>query len=118
MSAEDVLTRMRKMRDNDAPWQLVADRLNERYGVDLSKSTYRNWLEKGIEPADKRVRRAFGLGPRACPTCHRKENTPRHSIKRTQMTPEMHWWRNQLTSRDRRETIKSLFYSTNRKRTR
>ena len=96
---------MRAWRRLGFSWRVIAQMMNARYGVHLSKTAYEQWLVRGREPADPDARMKLRLGLRVCPTCHRKE-TPRHSYQ--PKDPDMLRWRNSLTPEQRRIGIRFL----------
>lgn len=89
-------------------WAKTAKYFNEFYGINLSKTAYRNWIEDNREPADKMVRLRLELGLYTCPTCKRKIQL-RQTIE---LKEYMKWWRN-LSVVKRRGIIK-VFYEDNK----
>jgi hypothetical protein len=83
-------------------WEKCKEFFNAKYGVNISKAAYSQWITKGIEPADEAVRSAFGLGARLCPTCkHRMTKIDTVKVSR-QIDPVEHWWRNILSKHERK----------------
>lgn len=60
------------------------------------------------DPDDPRIRSALGLGQKVCEHCKRKLAPPRKAIPRTAMTPAQAWWRNELTSDQRKHYIQIM----------
>lgn len=58
-------------------WRKVARQLNERFGVELSHTAWRDYAEGRHDIANPATRARLGLGARACPICGRKPIAPR-----------------------------------------
>ena len=63
-------------RTRPRSWQRTADEFNKKYGADKSKGWYLKIATQGYDPASQEDRHTFGLGPRPCPTCHRRITVP------------------------------------------
>jgi hypothetical protein len=57
-------------------WQIVAD------AHSLTKGEAFAIAVKKHDPADPKIRARLGLGPRPCPTCHRRRTVPRPEARR------------------------------------
>jgi hypothetical protein len=94
--------------------QTTANDLNDRFGLKNKKRKDKGWYWRiaydEYDPASLDDRKAFGLGPRPCPTCKRKITTPRivHVRERRPPTAYQIWWK-RLDKKNRERLIESLF---------
>jgi len=104
MPNSHIRSEIKKHHKISQSWQKTADEFNRRFGVHLSKASYDAWITRGIEPADKSVRDALGLGSRRCPTCHRTMGSLKRNQRYNDNLPEyMRRWR--ALKKDERDAI-------------
>jgi hypothetical protein len=99
----EVVSMLREDHEDLGSWAEVG----HKYG--LSKGAVYGIAKQRLEPHDMRIRRALGMGQRVCDHCHRKLAPPRKALPRATLSPEAGWWRNDLTSAERKMVIRFAY---------
>lgn len=110
MRKGQIVSKVKKHYTTSYSWSKTSKYFNELYGINLSKTAYRNWVEVGREPANKIVRLKLGLFSYTCPTCKRKIKLVKPTIV---LEKYMKWWRNSSIE-ERRIKIKMLYEQQNK----